>query len=143
MAAHRLQLIGTAVHRAILRLSRGRLTGRVGRAPVLLLTTTGRRSGRRRTIPLLYVADGDAYVVIASNGGAPSHPSWYHNLHGNPDDVTVEVRGTRTPVHADDVPPGPERDRLWQAATAIYKGYADYATRTDRAIPIVRLTPRP
>ncbi len=138
--ARRLQNAGTALHRAILRLTRGRLTGRVGRAPVLLLTTTGRRSGRRRTIPLLYVADGDDYVVVASNGGAPAHPAWYHNLCAHPD-ATVEVRGRSTPVRATDVPAGPERERLWQGAMAIYAGYASYATRTDRTIPLVRLTP--
>src|SRR5919202_159512 len=83
----------------VYRATRGRLMGKVGRAPVLLLTTTGRKSGEPRTAPVVYLADGDRYVVIGSNAGNPRPPAWALNLHANPD-AQVEVRGDRRRVRA-------------------------------------------
>ncbi len=136
----KLQNAAAALHRGLFRLTRGRVLGRVGGLDVLLLTTRGRRTGRVRTIPLLYVADGGDYVLIASNGGAELHPSWYLNLQAQPD-ATVEIGGRKLPVLATDVVDPDERARLWQRANEGYGGYDDYATKTDRTIPVVRLHP--
>jgi deazaflavin-dependent oxidoreductase (nitroreductase family) len=109
------------------------------KAPVLLLTTTGRKSGKSRTQPLLYTRDGEAYAVIASKGGAPAHPFWYLNLQANPlAEITV---GSETlEVRARDAD-GDERERLWQALAALYSGYDKYAQKTTRRIPVVVLEP--
>jgi F420H(2)-dependent quinone reductase len=128
------------IHAAVYRASRGRLLGRIGkRMPVLLLTTTGRKSGRRRTTPLLHLEDGGRYAVIASVGGAPQHPAWYLNLRADPR-ATVEIGGRKLAVRAETAGPE-ERARLWLAATAMYPGYDAYQARTTREIPIVVLTP--
>jgi deazaflavin-dependent oxidoreductase (nitroreductase family) len=127
------------IHRAIYRVSGGKVGGRFGKAPVLLLTTTGRKSGRRRTQPLLYVRDGDRYVVIASKGGSPTHPLWYLNLQANPA-AAVTIGRASQPVQARDAE-GEERERLWRAVTDLYSGYDKYAERTSRRIPVVVLSP--
>jgi deazaflavin-dependent oxidoreductase (nitroreductase family) len=134
-----LQRAATGVHTGVLRLSRGRLTGRIGKAPVLVLVTVGARSGKRRAAPLLYLGDGDAFAIIASNGGAAAHPGWYHNILSDPE-VEVEVNG-RTLRCSAEVVTGPDRERLWKALTALYAGYDRYQERTARAIPVVRLHP--
>ena len=105
---------------------------------LLLLTTTGAKSGRPHTTPLAYTRDGDRYVVIASKGGAPTHPAWYHNLvaHGEAD---VEVGTQAFHVRATPVPSGPERDRLFNAQAAIMPGFAEYERKTTRIIPVVVL----
>jgi deazaflavin-dependent oxidoreductase (nitroreductase family) len=136
----KLQNALAALHRGIFRLSRGRIGGRVGKNPVLLLTTRGRRSGRERTIPLLYFDDDGDYVLIASNGGATQHPAWYLNLQAQPA-ATVEVGSERMAVHAEDVVDPDERARLWKQATEGYASYDSYAAKTDRPIPVVRLRP--
>ena len=105
----------------------------------LILNTTGRRSGQPRTTPLSYTKDGDAYVIIASDGGSPRDPDWYLNLQADPDAV-VEVGGRRISVRAETVS-GEERDRLWRQAVQSYAGYTGYQARTDRQIPVVRLAP--
>ncbi len=124
-------------HLAVYRLSRGRLLRRVAGMPVLLLTTTGRRSGRRRTAPLTYFEEGDSIVIVASNGGESRPPAWWLNLVADPiATVTVGVRAeTVTAREATEV----ERARLWPRIIATHAGYADYARRTDRRIPIVVL----
>ena len=128
------------IHVAIYRASRGKLLGSIGKGmPVLLLTTTGRKSGRRRTTPLLYLDDGARYVVVASVGGAPQHPAWYLNLRADPR-ATVEINGRTRAVRAETAGPE-ERARLWLAVTAMYSGYDTYQARTSREIPIVILTP--
>ena len=128
------------IHVAVYRASRGRLLGRIGKGmPVLLLTTTGRKSGRRRTTPLLYLEDGGRYAVVGSVGGAPQHPAWYLNLRADPR-ATVEVADRKRAVRAETAGPE-ERARLWLAATAMYPGYDTYQGRTSREIPIVVLTP--
>lgn len=112
----------------------GPFTGR----DVLLLTTTGAKSGRPRTHPLVYTRDGDRYLIIASKGGAPTHPSWYHNVRAHPE-VTVEV-GPET-FHAKAIPVtrGPERRRLYDQHSAINPGFKDYEKKTDRVIPAILL----
>jgi deazaflavin-dependent oxidoreductase (nitroreductase family) len=107
---------------------------------ILLLNTTGRKSGQERTMPLIHRADGDRYVVVASKGGAPRHPAWFVNLQANPD-VTVQVRDEVIPVHAS-VAEGQERDRLWSLMTEVWPDYNSYQRKTDREIPVVVLQPR-
>jgi deazaflavin-dependent oxidoreductase (nitroreductase family) len=107
---------------------------------MLLLDHVGARSGKPRTTPLLYVPDGEDLVLIASKGGFPKHPAWFHNLSANPD-TTVQVGAERRPVRARVAEPG-ERDRLWELADAAYPGYRDYRARAGREIPIVVLEPR-
>ena len=115
----------------------GQVTGQFAGAPLLLLTTTGAKSGQPRTTPLAYTADGDRLLVIASKGGAPTHPDWYHNLVANTD-VTVEV-GTETFPARATVPDGEERDRLFNQMAAQMAGFADYQRNTTRRIPVVVL----
>jgi deazaflavin-dependent oxidoreductase (nitroreductase family) len=124
-------------HTLLYRATRGRLGRRLGGHPVLLLTTTGRRSGRRHTVPLLYLRDGSELVVIASFAGRDSHPAWYLNLRGGAR-ARVQVDGERFTVTARDALPE-ERPRLWALAVAEYPGYAAYQERTARLIPLVRL----
>jgi deazaflavin-dependent oxidoreductase (nitroreductase family) len=106
---------------------------------MLLLTTTGNRSGRHRTVPLLYLSDGDSLVVFASYGGRHHHPAWYHNLLADPR-ADVRIRGRRHRVVAR-IASGPTRDRLWNRAVSAYDGFAVYQSRTDREIPVVLLAP--
>jgi F420H(2)-dependent quinone reductase len=127
------------VHRRVYRLSGGRFGGRIGRLPVLLLTTMGRRSGRPRTQPLAYTQAGDGYAVIASKGGAAQHPLWYLNLRANPLAEVTVGRETRR-VRARDAQ-GEERERLWRALADLYPGYERYAQKTRRLIPVVVLEP--
>ncbi|HEX6421182.1 MAG TPA: nitroreductase family deazaflavin-dependent oxidoreductase [Acidimicrobiales bacterium] len=131
----------TALHAAVYRRSGGRILGGFRRTRFLLLETTGRRSGKRRVTPLNHVTDGDAFVVVASNGGAARHPDWYLNLLAEPR-ATVQVGGRRVGVVAETVE-GDERARLWRAAQASWRYYDDYQRRTDREIPVVRLRPAP
>ncbi len=109
-------------------------------ARLLLLTTTGAKSGKKRVNPLAFTRDGDNYVVIASKGGSPTHPDWYRNLVANPQ-VTVEVGTQRFEARAR-VAGGTERDRLYAAQAAIMPGFADYQRKTSRQIPVVVLEPR-
>ena len=129
----------SALHSAVYRASGGRVGGRMGGMPILLLTTTGRRSGKTRTNPLLYLSDGDAIVVVASNGGNAQMPFWWLNLTANPD-ATVELGGARSRVRARKAAPE-ERARLWPLFTARFAGYAKYEARTTREIPVVILEP--
>jgi deazaflavin-dependent oxidoreductase (nitroreductase family) len=105
--------------------------------PTLLLTTTGRRTGEQRTAPLIYGQDGDAYVVVASKGGAPQHPAWYLNLAADPE-VELQVGDEVFPARARTAA-GDERTRLWQLLAGIWPAYDEYATKTDREIPVVVL----
>jgi deazaflavin-dependent oxidoreductase (nitroreductase family) len=128
-------------HTLAYRATRGRF-GHVfpGAPPMLLLDHVGARSGKRRTAPLGYISDGDAFVVIASKGGHPNNPGWFHNLRANPD-TTVQVGGRRIPVRAR-VATAAERERLWPRAVEAYGGYAGYQRRTRREIPLMMLEPR-
>jgi deazaflavin-dependent oxidoreductase (nitroreductase family) len=129
------------VHQWLYELSDGRIGATLGGRPMLLLRTIGRRSRQPRTAALLYVRDGAAYAVIASKGGAPHHPAWFHNLTSQPD-AEIQVGRQRMPVRAR-VAEGEERARLWTRADAVNQGqYAVYQSRTSRVIPIVVLEPR-
>lgn len=107
--------------------------------PTLVLTTTGRKSGEQRNSAMIYGKDGDAYVVIASQGGMPTHPNWYHNLTADPH-VHVQAGATKTAAIARTAE-GEERDRLWKLMTGIWPNFDTYQTRTDRRIPVVVLEP--
>ena len=126
-------------HLAVQRLTRGRVLDRVAGMPVLLLTTTGRRSGKPRTRPLTFFRDGPAYVVVASNGGAERAPDWSLNLARNPRAVIVigrhELRVTARPATT------AERERLWPQIVATHTAYARYQERTRRTIPMLVLDP--
>jgi proline iminopeptidase len=104
---------------------------------ILLLTTTGRRSGNRTTTPLIYGLDGDTPVIVASKGGAPEHPGWFENLSKTPE-VEVQIKGDRFRARAR-VAEGEERERLWELMNEIWPHYDEYATKTDREIPVVVL----
>ena len=119
------------------RTNEGRVGGPFQGAPMLLLTTTGRRTGERRTNPMMYLADGDRLLVFASKGGAPTHPDWYHNLVADPK-VTVEVGTESYQAHATALL-GDERDRLYAEQSRRYPGFAEYQRNTSRVIPVVAL----
>lgn len=104
---------------------------------ILLLTTTGRKTGEKRTTPLIYAKDGDRYVIIASKGGAPDHPGWYENLVKSPE-VELQVEDSVFRARARTAT-GDERARLWRKANEVWKHYDEYATRTKREIPVVVL----
>ena len=114
--------------------------GGPGVLPTLLLTTTGRKSGEPRALPLIYGADGDGYVVIASKGGMPKHPVWYLNLEAEPE-CELQVAAKRVSARAR-VAQGEERDRLWKQMAGIYAPYDDYQKNAaPRTIPVVVLDP--
>jgi deazaflavin-dependent oxidoreductase (nitroreductase family) len=122
------------------RLTNGWLGGRFfGGAPVLLLTTTGRKTGQQRVAPLLYLADGDDLVIVASKGGMSHHPLWYRNLEANPA-VEVEIGSQRRPYRARTAS-REEKARLWPALVGMYAAYDSYQERTTRDIPVVILSP--
>ena len=128
-------------HTIAYRLTGGLIGHRIPGGPsMLLLDHMGAKSGKRRTSPLLYVRDGDNLVIVASKGGHPRHPGWFHNLRVHPD-TTVQVGSRRRPVRAR-VATAAERKRLWPKAVAAYSGYRGYQARTDREIPLVVLEPR-
>jgi F420H(2)-dependent quinone reductase len=127
------------MHKGVYRLTGGKVGGKLGKVPVLLLTTTGRKSGQPRTQPLLHTRAGDGYAVIASKGGAAQHPLWYLNLKANPQAEVTIGRETRH-VRARDAQ-GEERERLWRALADLYPGYDKYAQKTTRHIPVVVLEP--
>ncbi len=131
--------LGSGVHAGVYRATKGRVFGRMGKSPLLLLNTVGRKSGKKRTTPLIYVMDGEDFVLIASKGGAPSHPAWYLNLMANPE-VTVEVGDRDLRVRAEEVH-GEEKTRLWQKMVETYPTYDDYQTKTEREIPLLKLHP--
>ena len=119
------------------RTNAGKVAGPFAGMPLLLLHTTGARSGQERINPMAYQADGDRLVVFASKGGAPTSPDWYHNLVAHPE-VSVEVGDDRFDAIAR-VTEGAERDRLWTKQKADFPGFAEYETKTTREIPVVVL----
>lgn len=131
----------SALNRGLLRASRGRLGNRFRGAPLVLLTTTGRKTGKPRTWPLLTVRDGDSYVFSASNSGHDHHPSWYLNLEADPA-VTIEDRGRKIRGRARIVT-GDERAAWYQRFVEVYPTYDQYADATDREIPVVIVEPKP
>jgi F420H(2)-dependent quinone reductase len=136
-----LQRIGLNIHQWLYDATDGRIGQSIGGRPMLLLRHVGAKTSKERTSALLYVPDGTSYAVIASKGGDPKHPGWYHNLMAHPD-VEVQVGRKTIPVHAR-VAEGEERERLWKRADEINKGgYTQYQSKTDRKIPVVVLEPR-
>lgn len=126
-------------HAAVYRATGGRVGHRFpGAPPVLLLDHVG--AGTRRMTPLVYVGDGDDLVIVASKGGHPKHPAWFHNLRAHPA-TTVQVGSERRAVRAR-VASAVERERLWPKAVRTYSGYRGYQERTEREIPLVVLEPR-
>ncbi|MCC6642749.1 MAG: nitroreductase family deazaflavin-dependent oxidoreductase [Deltaproteobacteria bacterium] len=132
----------SAVNVWLYRLSGGRVGGRFRHgAPVLLLTTVGRKTGASRVAPLLYLEDGDNLVIVASKGGMSHHPTWYLNVQAHPD-VEVEVGSERRNMRARTADAA-ERSALWPRLVEMYRDYDDYQARTERVIPVVILSPRP
>jgi F420H(2)-dependent quinone reductase len=128
-------------HTAVYRASNGVLGHHVpGLPPMLLLDHLGAKSAKRRTSPLVYTVDGENLVLVASKGGYPKHPGWFHNLLANPE-TTVQVGSHKKKVRAH-VADTAERKRLWPMVLQTYGGYADYQQRTAREIPLVVLEPR-
>jgi deazaflavin-dependent oxidoreductase (nitroreductase family) len=126
-------------HARVYRISRGRILDRIVGMPVLLLTTTGRESGKPRTATLTYLRDGEDLVVVGSFGGSDLPPAWWLNLQTEPR-ARVQIGGTTLPVTAR-AATADEHDRLWPLVTTTYPGYTRYQERTARSIPVVMLTP--
>ena len=135
---HPLVRVVSVVHRGLYRLSGGLLGANVG-APILLLTTLGRKSQQSRTTPLLYLKDGDHWIIVASNGGDDRHPAWWLNLKANPI-AQIQVGRVVNQVRAREATEL-ERNRLWPHLVGMYSVYDDYQRRTSRKIPIVFLEP--
>jgi F420H(2)-dependent quinone reductase len=128
-------------HAKVYRLTNGLIGHRFpGVPPTLLLDHVGAKSGKRRTSPLVYGEDGENLVLVASKGGYPKNPGWYHNLKANPD-TAVQVGSRKRNVHAH-VATAKERERLWPLMVGVYGGYEEYRRRTEREIPLVVLEPR-
>jgi F420H(2)-dependent quinone reductase len=127
------------LHRRLYRLTGGKIGAQIANMPVLLLTTTGRKSGKPRTQPLTYTRAAEGYAVIASKGGAAQHPLWYLNLRANPlAEVTI---GRETHKVRAREAEGEERERLWRQLADVFSGYDRYAEKTDRRIPVIVLEP--
>jgi F420H(2)-dependent quinone reductase len=136
-----MERIGLNAHQWVYEKTDGRIGASIGGRPMLLLRHVGRKTGQRRTSALLYVPEGANYAVIASKGGDPKHPGWFHNITADPD-VEIQIGRTRIPVRAR-VAEGDERERIWAAANRVNKGgYDVYQSRTDRKIPVVVFEPR-
>ena len=133
------QRIFTQTHAFFYRLSGGKLGGRFSKSPVLLLNTTGRKTGKQRTHPLLYLRDGDNLVLVASNGGAPGHPIWWLNLQATPQ-AEVEIGRQKLRVTAQQADPQ-EYQRIWPLLVNMYPSYAEYQKKTTREIPVIILQP--
>jgi deazaflavin-dependent oxidoreductase (nitroreductase family) len=133
-----MKAIGT-VHTALYRASGGRLGRHMRGSQVVLLTTVGRKSGRKRTTPLFGLQDGENWTLIASQGGHPEHPNWYLNLRDHPD-VELQVGGETVRMRAETAQ-GAERERLWAKMADMYDGYNEYQKLTTRTIPVVVLRP--
>ncbi len=129
----------SAIHRWLFALTGGRLGNRLVDNDMLLLTTTGHRTGEPHTVPLLYLRDGNRLVVIASYGGRPNHPTWYTNLVATPA-VIVQI-GSRRTSYVARTADADERSVWWPRVVDAYDGYSEYQHRTDREIPVVFLDP--
>ena len=122
------------------RANHGEVGGMFAGKPLLLLHHVGARSGTARIAPLVYLPDGDRYIIFASKAGAAENPAWYHNLLAHPD-TQVEVGTATVPVRAVEVT-GPERDRIYAAQVAVQPQFGEYAQKTSRRIPVIALEPR-
>jgi deazaflavin-dependent oxidoreductase (nitroreductase family) len=128
------------LHKEVYRRTGGKIGAKAGKTTMMLLTTTGRRSGQPRTTPLNCMNDGDRYLAVASYGGDDRDPQWFQNLQANPE-ATIQVGADTIPVRASVATPE-EKTVLWPKVVAAYKGYESYQRKTDRPIPVVILTPR-
>jgi len=133
--------IASQTHQMLYRVLRGRLVGHLGEAQFLLLTTTGRKSGRRHTVPLLYLADGGSYALVGSYGGNPKAPAWLLNIRSD-SQVSLNVRG-RMIFGTAKIATELERSRLWPEFVSVFPNYDHYQAKTTRRIPIVIVEPRP
>jgi deazaflavin-dependent oxidoreductase (nitroreductase family) len=125
------------LHRWMYEASDGRIGASSPQGPMLLLSTVGRRTGQSRTTPLLFMRDGEDFVVVASNGGRPEPPAWYLNLQADPK-ATVRD-GRRKVAVVSEEPSSEEREQLWRRLHEFYAGWAHYQTLTDRELPVIRL----
>ena len=119
--------------------SGGRIGGKMGKVPVLLLTTTGRKTGKKRTLPLIYIMDGSAYVITASAGGADKNPGWFFNIRSNPQ-ATIQVKDKHIKVTAE-IAGQEKKSELWARLVEVAPNFAGYQKRTSREIPMVILHP--
>ncbi|MHB1909434.1 MAG: nitroreductase family deazaflavin-dependent oxidoreductase [Nitrososphaerales archaeon] len=122
------------------RRNHGKVGGHFEGAPLLLLHHTGARSGKPRVNPMMYLKDGDRFLVFASKGGADTNPDWYRNLKAHPD-VQIEVGDETIDVHAEEIK-GAERDRLYARQASLYPSFAQYQRQTKRLIPVMALIPK-
>ncbi|MDG6904635.1 MAG: nitroreductase family deazaflavin-dependent oxidoreductase [Nitrososphaerota archaeon] len=118
----------------------GRIGGRFEGAPMLLISHKGARTGKLRVNPLMYLKDGNRYLIFCSKGGAPTNPDWYYNLKAHPE-VQIEVGDETINVRAEEIK-GTERDRLYAKQASLYPSFAEYQSKTKRIIPIMALSPR-
>jgi deazaflavin-dependent oxidoreductase (nitroreductase family) len=139
LGANGLRLVGK-LNAPIYRLTGGRVGGKLGKAPILLLTTTGRKSGKPRTAPVLYLADGDDFVVINTNAGNEKTPAWSLNLRANPE-AEVEIGQRKVKVRSR-LAEGEERADLWRRHNEQYSGWDYYESKLDREIGVFVLEPR-
>ena len=130
-----------ALHTTLYRLSGGRLMSTINGLPVLLLTARGRRTGKSRTVPVLFLRDGDDYLVCASYAGAPKHPAWYLNAR-DAGEATIRVGGDRVVVETQGIEDGPRRGDLYARFQAASDVFAGYERKTDRTFPVMILSPR-
>ncbi len=129
------------IHRGLLKISGGRIGWTAGKMPVLELTTTGRKSGKKRSVMLTSPhQDGDSILIVASRGGDDVHPDWFLNLRDDPS-VEVAMGGTESSPYTARIVAGDERAELWETVTAAYSNYGGYQKKTDREIPLVFLDP--
>ena len=120
------------------RKNHGKVGGNFEGSPILLINHIGARSGISRVNPVMYMKDGDRYLVFASKGGYDHHPHWYHNLKANPD-VRIEVGNATINVHAEEIK-GPDRDRFYSRQASLYPQFAEYQRKTKRVIPVIAFT---
>jgi deazaflavin-dependent oxidoreductase (nitroreductase family) len=134
--------VAARIDSSLVRISRGRISSAVGLFPIVLLTARGARSGIERTVPLVYFSDGDDVILMASSFGRPKYPAWFHNIKANPE-VRLEAMG-RTGSFIAEETEGSERERLYELAKRVYRGYGTYEERTQgiRHVPVLRLRPQ-
>lgn len=134
--------IFSKVHGFIYQITGGRLGSQLGSIPMLLLTTTGRKSGKKRTVPLVGIPHGSGYILIASFGGSPTHPAWFLNIRENPS-ISIRIGSLVTSAEASIIDTSDsEYEEMWEKAVDTYPGYDDYKQKSPRDIPIVLVTPQ-
>jgi deazaflavin-dependent oxidoreductase (nitroreductase family) len=122
------------------RKNHGKVGGMFEGAPLLIIHSTGARSGKTHVTPVMYLKDGSHYVVFSSKGGAPTNPDWYFNLKAHPD-ARIEIGDDTIDVHAEEIK-GPERDRIYSKQASLYPNFGEYQRKTKRIIPVMALMPK-